>query len=53
MSTARMWLFRMLARPFIKVPLNVVVVVPSLSYQTIERVEHPLKKASSFGSGRA
>ena len=45
MSTARMWLLRMLARPFIKVPLNVVVVVPSLSYQTIERVETSLEAA--------
>ena len=48
MSTARMWLLRMLARPFIKVPLNVVVVVPSLSYQTIERVESSLEESVAF-----
>ena len=48
MSTARMWLLRMLARPFIKVPLNVVVVVPSLSYQTIERVETSLEESVVF-----
>ena len=38
----------MLARPFIKVPLNVVVVVPSLSYQTIERVESSLEESVAF-----
>ena len=43
-----MWLLRMLARPFIKVPLNVVVVVPSLSYQTIERVESSLEESVAF-----
>jgi hypothetical protein len=43
-----MWLLRMLARPFIKVPLNVVVVVPSLSYQTIERVETSLEESVVF-----
>lgn len=48
MSTARMLLLGMLGRPFIKVPLNVVVVVPVLSYQTIERVESSLEESIAF-----
>ena len=48
MSTARMWLLRMLGRPYIKVPLNVVVVVPSLSYQMIERVENSLVESVAW-----
>ena len=48
MSTARMWLLSMLGRPFIKVPLNVIVVVPVLSYQTIERVEESLVESIAF-----
>ncbi len=48
MSTARMWLLRMLGRPYIKVPLNVVVVVPSLSYQIIERVERALEESVAW-----
>ena len=48
MSTARMWLLRMLGRPYIKVPLNVVVVVPSLSYQMIERVEQSLEESVAW-----
>ena len=45
MSTARMWLLRMLGRPYIKVPLNVVVIVQSLSYQMIEKVEQSLEES--------
>ena len=48
MSTARMWLLKMLGRPYIKVPLNVVVVVPSLSYQMIERVEKSLEESVAW-----
>ena len=48
MSTARMWLLRMLGRPYIKVPLNVVVIVQSLSYQMIERVEQSLEESVAW-----
>jgi hypothetical protein len=48
MSTARMLLLRALEEPYIKVPLNVVVIVQSLSYQMIQRVEESLEESVAW-----